>query len=327
MRSLNAHLRDAETHDGLAFHPACPICRQTRLSGALSTGPLVSPRAQALVAAGALVVSAPAPAAVALAVEPDNEREGNAQVVDSGPADPAASRDFDPGGEPTNLPEIVTPPIATDPPDDASAAVDPSPAADTSDPVIDSGDAAQGAAGQSSAGQQTTTPGSTPEATGAPAPPTVTDNATPPAGASPDGTPPPSPAPQTSATPADETPRDTSDTSASENSDQAASIRARVSDDTGAATLAGSTTPTAKPAPAAVTAKAPIDGRRARPGDRTHTVLPGESLWSIASDLLGPDATAARVAREVHRLWQLNHDRIATDDPDLIMIGTLLTLR
>jgi hypothetical protein len=53
----------------------------------------------------------------------------------------------------------------------------------------------------------------------------------------------------------------------------------------------------------------------------------GESLWSIADDLLGGHAPAARIAREVHRLWTLNERRIATGDPDLLAIGTRLTLR
>jgi hypothetical protein len=56
-------------------------------------------------------------------------------------------------------------------------------------------------------------------------------------------------------------------------------------------------------------------------------VLEGESLWAIASDILGSDATPARVAREVHRLWQLNRERIGTGDPDLLLIGTKLALR
>ena len=41
----------------------------------------------------------------------------------------------------------------------------------------------------------------------------------------------------------------------------------------------------------------------------------GESLWSIASDLLGDGASVAGVAREVNRLWELNEDRIATGRP------------
>ena len=65
----------------------------------------------------------------------------------------------------------------------------------------------------------------------------------------------------------------------------------------------------------------------ARPGDRSHTVEAGESLWTIATDLLGRDATTAQVAREVHRLWSLNRERIATGDPDLLPVGTTLVLR
>jgi len=65
-----------------------------------------------------------------------------------------------------------------------------------------------------------------------------------------------------------------------------------------------------------------------RDGDsRFHVVQPGESLWSIARQLLGRDASAGRIAREVNRLWSLNHSRIATGDPDLLMVGTRLELR
>lgn len=69
-----------------------------------------------------------------------------------------------------------------------------------------------------------------------------------------------------------------------------------------------------------------VGGQHAKSGDRTHVVLPGESLWTIASDLLGSDATTAQVAREVSRLWQLNSDRIGTGDRDLVMVGTRLEL-
>ena len=72
---------------------------------------------------------------------------------------------------------------------------------------------------------------------------------------------------------------------------------------------------------------APAEGRAARPGDRTHVVLPGESLWSIAQDVLGDGASVAKIARKVNRLWELNSDRIGTGDPDLLMVGTKLVLR
>ena len=70
-----------------------------------------------------------------------------------------------------------------------------------------------------------------------------------------------------------------------------------------------------------------VAGRRARAGDRIHIVLAGESLWAIATDLLGRDAAPAEVAREVERLWRLNRARIGTGDPDLLFTGTTLVLR
>jgi Tfp pilus assembly protein FimV len=83
---------------------------------------------------------------------------------------------------------------------------------------------------------------------------------------------------------------------------------------------------TTAPPSTPISAPTPTDNP-AEPGDRTHTVRPGESLWSIADDALGSAATPAQIAREVHRLWELNKDRIATGDPDLLMIDTRLKLR
>jgi hypothetical protein len=62
-------------------------------------------------------------------------------------------------------------------------------------------------------------------------------------------------------------------------------------------------------------------------GARVHVVRPGESLWTIAQVLLGPDASAMRIAAEVARLWDLNRDRISSGDPDLIAVGERLRLR
>ena len=56
-------------------------------------------------------------------------------------------------------------------------------------------------------------------------------------------------------------------------------------------------------------------------------MLAGESLWSIASDVLGSRATVAKVAREVNRLWDLNQARIGTGDRDLLPVGTRLVLK
>ena len=50
----------------------------------------------------------------------------------------------------------------------------------------------------------------------------------------------------------------------------------------------------------------------------------GESLWSIADDVLGGRASVAQVAREVNRLCALNGDRIGTGNRDLLPVGTRL---
>jgi LysM repeat protein len=57
----------------------------------------------------------------------------------------------------------------------------------------------------------------------------------------------------------------------------------------------------------------------ARDADRV-VVAPGDSLWSIASEQLGPQATPPRIDREVERIYALNRDRIGPD-PDLIFPG------
>jgi nucleoid-associated protein YgaU len=71
----------------------------------------------------------------------------------------------------------------------------------------------------------------------------------------------------------------------------------------------------------------PSDSAGARIAGPTYTVRTGDSLWSIARRLLGPDASAGRIAREVNRLWELNRDRIWTGKPSLIYAGMVLRLR
>ena len=68
--------------------------------------------------------------------------------------------------------------------------------------------------------------------------------------------------------------------------------------------------------------------RHSKPSDgRIHIVRPGESLWTIAEDLLGSDASATNIAAEVARLWEVNRERIPSGDPDLIAVGQQLKLR
>ncbi len=111
MGSLTAHLVESGDHGRLRFHPSCPVCRQERLFGTLSSEPVVSRRAQAVLAGGVLALSGAAPAA-AVGREPDRQHEGIAAPDQPGGVelhDPG----FDPGGE-TALP-FDTAPVPADP--------------------------------------------------------------------------------------------------------------------------------------------------------------------------------------------------------------------
>lgn len=54
-------------------------------------------------------------------------------------------------------------------------------------------------------------------------------------------------------------------------------------------------------------------------------VRPGDSLWSISSERLGPSATPRQIASDVDQIYALNHGRIGAD-PDLILPGQRLLL-
>ncbi len=49
-------------------------------------------------------------------------------------------------------------------------------------------------------------------------------------------------------------------------------------------------------------------------------VRPGDSLWSISEEHLGPNATAQRIDRKTERIYALNRERIGAD-PNLILVG------
>lgn len=71
---------------------------------------------------------------------------------------------------------------------------------------------------------------------------------------------------------------------------------------------------------------APATGEPSEADGSTHVVRPGECLWSIAAQRLGPSAADARVAAYVQRLWETNAGRIATGTPNLIYPGQQLRL-
>ena len=74
------------------------------------------------------------------------------------------------------------------------------------------------------------------------------------------------------------------------------------------------------------TAPGPVAGATALPaGARVVRVRPGDTLWGIARDALGPDAHAADVARHWPDIWRTNRTAIGPD-PDLIHPDTTLQL-
>jgi LysM repeat protein len=54
-------------------------------------------------------------------------------------------------------------------------------------------------------------------------------------------------------------------------------------------------------------------------------IEPGDSLWAIAQERLGPEATPQQVAEETGRIYGLNRERIG-EDPNLILPGQELLL-
>lgn len=318
MASLSAHLREPGDHGALAFHPGCPACREERLAGTLRTDALVGRRGQALFAAGALALSA-TPATAALAQEPDQEQEGAAAPDQAAVSDPASDPDFDPGGESTDLPVDGGPttdtPDAAEP-DDDTGAVEQEPTTNEDAPIADAGDGTSTAAEQPTPTAEPTLPPPTPDPAG---PEPLAD--------APSATPVPT---EHEADTRPDARYDARKQSRRHADHQSASVPAPAPAPAPVATASEpreATTVDVSQEPSAPRASSAADGRGARPGDRSHVVRPGESLWLIARDVLGDGASVARIAREVNRLWALNSERIGTGDPDLLMVGTRLVLR
>jgi LysM domain len=334
MTSLRAHLRESDDHGRLPFHPECPRCRE-RLIGVLPDDAIVSRRMQALVAAGVLALSSGTPTTV-LAAEPDEEQEGVA-APEGVAGDLVVSADFDPGGgstelsfEPAPAPQANAAPDAVE--DVDAGPVEPEPATDVEVPVVDLGDG--------SGTPVTAAPPPAPPAAPAPAPASV-PAAEAPTPAEPvresrakrrererprRAAPAPRAEPVSAAAPVTYTTTTAEpDTTTTVEPDTTTTVEpdttTTVEPDTTTIVEPAQTQPAPSPQPVAPR------GRPARRGDRFHVVRPGESLWSIARDLQGRDASVAAVSREVNRLWELNKRRIGTGDPDLLIAGTRLTLR
>lgn len=339
MASLTAHMVESGDHGRLGFHPDCPVCRQVRLFGSLSADAVISRRAQAALASGVLAFTAVGPAA-AVAQEPDHQLEGGSEPVPDGGTSnteaeaappstlaPPLAPDLDPqapgGNDASDLQQVV--PVQTEPVEAPNGTAGP-------------GSGAQNEAAPEPVDPETSPPESNPE----PVDPEST--AEPPGVTQPMSEIPTPPIPDESdpQAPLDAPAPDAlSNEKTAETSPRDHTAIPPVESDPAPALA----TPPAVAAPkitAATVVEPPPSGEPsvdnhgdAEPGTRRSSgagqdflvVQPGDSLWSIAKRLLGPDATPAQIARKVSRLWNLNGDRIGTGRPDLILVGTKLRLR
>lgn len=313
MSSLSAHLRRVDSHAGLRFRPDCPTCRQERLVGLLPGNAIVAHRTLAALTAGLLAVSAGAPPLAAAAREPDQEQTG---ATDPGSStDSARNPDTETGGPTTTPPDV---PAAADPPGDSDK--EPPEPEPTKDP------AAEDASDQAATPQRHTGPATTqaPATSAAPAPaaastPTIVALA--PAGqASKTTLVPPRPQPLGKHGRQPKRGTQTAEPLGTSTPEIQTSLPAL---------QAQPVVPVAEHSTPATTAirRHTRGGARAARRARIHVVVAGESLWSIARDQLGRGASNTKIAREVHRLWQLNAKVIATGSPDLLPANTKLRLR
>jgi hypothetical protein len=317
----NVHQSGSGDHDRLGFHPDCPVCGQDRLFGVLSPEPIWSRRLSVLLAAGVLAVSVGA-TTTSVASEPDDQQEGivaptpgASPPVGDGPGQgaggetalpfevdpvPAAPDGGSTDGQPDDAAPLEAPPV--DDPDGGLALRDPNAPAEDDMSAVDPGDV------------------------------DATETPIPPADPIPPGTPVPAapgdpgdqPGPAEQGPPA--RPQQHLRARREHRKRHAAKKRAR-NQSLGQLPIASppaAYTPSSD-SQAPTTAAVAAAPRHIR--GRFHVVLPGESLWSIASALLDADASPAAVALEVRRLWRLNAARIGTGDPSLLRIGVRLRLR
>lgn len=315
MASLHVHLRHPDDHARLRFRADCPTCLAERLAGELPPDHLVSPKVPALLTASMLAVSGSLPG-IAAATEGDREYEGT-EVPQETSTQRSPSASFDPGGPETELPEEPGPSAVhgDEDSDDDIGSVE-------REPTIDP---AARTEGESDDNQDAvpTSPAAPPEQ-----PPVVAESEPPAASVSPPAQsvkPPPPSAPAQDRAAVVGGPLVVSDHAVpSRVRKRAASIVAGLRRGRPSRTSAAHVH---TQLPAAVSAPLAPDAASRPRQAQTHRVQPGESRWSIATQLLGRGASNADIAREVNRLWELNKQRIGTGNPSLLRIGTELRLR
>jgi LysM repeat protein len=71
--------------------------------------------------------------------------------------------------------------------------------------------------------------------------------------------------------------------------------------------------------------EAPVANRGADAASARVVARPGDTLWSISSEQLGPNATPRQIANGVERIYALNQDQIGAD-PNMIFAGQKFVL-
>jgi len=278
-----------------------------RLGLALSSEPLFSPRVRALLAAGVLALSFGA-ATVSVASETDSEQEGLSPQP-SAPSDQVG----DGSGEETPLPVEVIPLPAEGPGEP-----------DAEPPDADLVDGPPAGAPQEDVAP-TVPPEAEPAPISAPAPPISSPPVVP-------ATPPATPVAPVAPAPGDAVRVVVHAVEEHGANRQTPHLRVngrnqgrRIGGDP---QTAHSPEAAQAPQPPAVASHTQSASRSVglRPGQRFYVVRSGDSLWSIAAALRGPDSSSGTVAREVRRLWRLNRERIGTGNPDLLPAGVRLRL-
>ena len=318
MRSLSDHLRRAGDHGALPFHPDCPLCRAERLGGPLPADALVPGRTRAGILAGVIAASAAAGPAAALpgvaqasadpppgAILGEGQSGGGAEDL---PEDvrltPEEEAQIDPGSGGQSVPEIPDDPVAEEVPSESVPEVPESEALPEPDAAPSPPEEAAPAPGPQAEGGPTDV-----QPPGEPAAPPPPDPV------------PPAPRDPARVEPPDEEPEPRSQGRRAEDRAPDREPPAPPPESLG---QAGAETPT--PAVASPTQGSDPDAAGPEARGSTYVVKPGDSLWSIAKSLLGPDATPAEIAREVDRLWRVNAGRIGTGNPNLILPGQRLVV-
>jgi hypothetical protein len=348
MASLTAHLLESGDHGRLGFHASCPVCRQERLFGSLQSEAIISRRAQAALASGVLALSAVGPPA-ALAQEPDQQVEGGSGPGGVGGMGEPDTGETGSGQTHTPVPDSdaePAPPSQPDPPpapelgspvpptgDDGSSDLDQVVPLET-EPVENPGHDVDSRPQPELDNQPDEVAQPEPPAEAVPAPPAPSPPETPtdaPVTIQPPAAPvePEPPNASHAIAPAEQTPERTTETRLAKYTlavvANSAPLATRAPDEplpTAAVAPTGAAEPKSPGAPS--DHATPTAERSSH--KRFLTVRPGDSLWSIAKRLLGPDASAAQIARKVAELWKLNRERIGTGRPDLLMVATKLRL-